>query len=69
MALSRCTSCAARLGDDTFFSLLRRWVKEHQHRAVTTADFVALAERLAGGGLDELFQAWLYERPLPALNP
>jgi aminopeptidase N len=58
----------ARLGDASFFSLLRRWVKEHQHRAVTTADFVALAEQVAGASLEELFRTWLYERPLPALT-
>ena len=43
-------------------------MKEHQHRSVTTADFVALAEQLAGASLDELFEAWLYERPLPPLT-
>ena len=57
-----------RLGDQAFFQLLRRWVKEHQHLSVTTADFVALAEQLAGASLDELFEVWLYERPLPPLT-
>ena len=67
-APSRCTPCASVSATRRFFQLLRRWVKEHQHRTVTTADFVALAEQLAGASLDELFGVWLYERPLPPLT-
>jgi aminopeptidase N len=33
---------------------------------VTTADFIALSERVSGQQLDDLFDAWLYEEGRPA---
>jgi aminopeptidase N len=57
-----------RLGDAAFFKLLRRWVKEHQHRTASTDDFTALAERVGGVALDDLFRTWLDELALPALT-
>jgi hypothetical protein len=33
---------------------------------VTTADFIALAERKTGRELDAFFDAWLYEEGRPA---
>ncbi len=56
-----------RVGDDDFFALLRTWVEEHSVGSASTADFVALAERVSGEQLDDLFQAWLYADHLPAL--
>ena len=57
------------LGDDAFFDLLRRWAKEHQHGAVTTEDFVALAEQLAGAlARGAVRRCGSYERPLPPLT-
>ena len=55
------------LGDEAFFGLLRRWVAEHRYATVTTADFIALAEQVAGQDLGEFFDAWLRALPLPAL--
>lgn len=55
------------LGDDAFFGLLRRWISEHRYATVTTSDFVALAEDVAGRSLAEFFDAWLEALPLPDL--
>lgn len=55
------------LGDEAFFGLVRRWVSEHRYGTVTTADFVALAEDVAGQPLAAFFDAWLRELPLPDL--
>jgi aminopeptidase N len=32
---------------------------------VTTADFIALAERISGQQLDRFFRVWLYEEGCP----
>jgi aminopeptidase N len=55
------------VGDAVFFDILRTWTRDHRGGAVTTADFVALCERLSGTPLAELFARWLDRAPLPAL--
>jgi len=54
-----------KVGDETFFSILRTWYAEHRGGNVTTADFTALAERLSDQDLDHFFQVWLYEEGRP----
>ncbi|MEO7572291.1 MAG: M1 family aminopeptidase, partial [Acidimicrobiales bacterium] len=56
-----------RIGDDAFFTVLRTWVDEHRNSTASTEDLVALAERISGAELDDLFQAWLYAPELPDL--
>lgn len=57
------------LGDEAFFKLCREWVSRNLHANASTADFVALAEEVAGRELDELFASWLYGDVLPELQP
>ncbi|MEV4347005.1 M1 family aminopeptidase [Actinoplanes sp. NPDC049596] len=57
-----------RIGDATFFRLLKTWATTHAGGNVTTAQFVALAERLSGRQVDDLFTAWLYTPSKPALT-
>jgi aminopeptidase N len=54
-----------RIGDATFFKLLRTWADQKRHGNATTDEFVALAEKLSGKDLDRLFEVWLFtpERP------
>jgi aminopeptidase N len=52
-----------KVGDDVFFEILRDWYRENRYGNVTTADFIALAERESGQQLDEFFDIWLF-RPL-----
>ena len=54
------------VGDDDFFRILRTWISSRAGTAVTTADFVALAEQESGRDLDALFQTWLYTAGKPA---
>ena len=54
------------VGDETFFRILRSWYAENKYGNVTTADFIALAERRSGGQLDALFQEWLFDEGRPA---
>lgn len=57
-----------RLGDETFFDLLRTWTRENRFRTVTSADFEALAERFSDEPLVAFFDAWLRRPQLPALG-
>jgi aminopeptidase N len=55
------------LGDPAFFTLLRRWTTEHAYGVGTTAEFVALAEEVAGHPLGDFFDAWLRAKTAPPL--
>lgn len=62
------TLAALRLeiGDTAFFSLLRRWAADHRYGSGTTAEFIALAERVSHRQLDGFFTTWLYTAKKPA---
>jgi aminopeptidase N len=49
-----------QVGDRDFFRILRAWAKRRSGGNGTTAQFVALAERISGQQLDALFDAWLF---------
>jgi aminopeptidase N len=51
-----------KLGDAVFFRILRDWAATHRYGNVTTAQFVALAERDSGRDLGRFFRVWL-DRP------
>jgi len=57
------------VGDDAFFDAVRTWVAKHRYGTVTTAMFETHAAAAAGTDLSGLFDAWLRQRPLPALPP
>ncbi len=49
-----------KVGDPTFFRILRSWYARYRDGNVTTADFIALSERVSGQDLDAFFTTWLY---------
>ena len=53
------------IGDEAFFTALRRYADEFAYGNATTADFIGIAENVSGTDLDELFAAWLYGEKLP----
>jgi len=55
------------LGDECFFTILRRWVADKHHSSGTTEEFIALAEEVAGRDLSRLFDQWLRQPGLPKL--
>jgi len=55
-----------KVGAQRFFAILRAWTAEHRHGNATTAQFVALAQRISGQNLRQFFQVWLYDRERPA---
>jgi aminopeptidase N len=54
-----------KVGDGTFFSILRVWAAQHRYGNVTTAQFIALAEQVSGMQLDHFFDVWLYKPDKP----
>ncbi|WBB66468.1 M1 family metallopeptidase [Micromonospora sp. WMMD812] len=53
------------VGDKAFFEILKTWAAEKRNANGTTAEFIALAERVSGKKLDALFDAWLYGTTRP----
>jgi aminopeptidase N len=54
-----------KIGDATFFELMRSWATQHRYGNVTTAEFVAMAEQLSGTDLSHFFDVWLYQPDKP----
>ena len=54
-----------RVGDETFFRILRGWATQRAGQSVTTRQFIRYAERESGRDLGGLFRRWLFtsERP------
>lgn len=48
-----------RIGEDDFWTLLRRWVSDNRDGLGTREDFEAMAEDVSGEQLGQLFRAWL----------
>lgn len=57
------------VGDEVFFTVLKRWVAENNGTSRTTADFIALAESESGMALGDFFATWLYSRVIPSEYP
>ncbi|AZS74268.1 metallopeptidase [Streptomyces lydicus] len=56
-----------RIGDKAFFKLLPAWTARHRYGNAETSQFIALAEKISGQQLDDLFDAWLKTDSRPAL--
>jgi aminopeptidase N len=56
----------ARIGDDDFFRVLRRWAQGRRNGHGTTPQLIRLAERVSGRrSLDRLFDTWLLRGSKP----
>jgi aminopeptidase N len=56
------------VGDNAFFEILRTYASKYKDANATTADFIAVATQVSGrNDLQPLFDAWLYQAPLPDL--
>ena len=56
-----------RIGDAAFRRLERAWVTVHRDGNASTADFIALASRIAGRDLSGFLRAWLYGSTTPPM--
>lgn len=57
------------VGDAKFFRILRTWAQQNRGGNVTTAMFIAHAEKISGRQLDGLFTTWLYTAAKPSQVP
>ncbi|MCD9154243.1 M1 family metallopeptidase [Aeromicrobium duanguangcaii] len=54
------------VGDETWREILRTWVAENNGSNASTADFMELAQRIAGKDLTSVMNPWLYATSKPA---
>ncbi|WP_112274983.1 M1 family metallopeptidase [Lentzea terrae] len=57
------------VGDEKFFEILKTWTAEKKFSNATVEEFIAVAERVSGQQLDQLFQTWLFTKGKPAEAP
>jgi aminopeptidase N len=55
-----------KVGDATFYSILRDWVAQHKYGNGTTGQFIALAEGESGASLAHFFDVWLFQPRKPS---
>ena len=55
------------IGDNAFFEVLQTYMAAFDDGTATTADFIALAERVSGADLAAFFDAWVYSEALPPI--
>ncbi|MGP4026767.1 M1 family metallopeptidase [Actinomadura sp. 3N407] len=55
-----------RVGEDTFYEILKTWAKERRHSSGTTKQFIATANKVSGKKLDSFFDDWLYQKGRPS---
>jgi hypothetical protein len=55
------------VGDDDFFTILRRWPAERAGGNATIGEFIAFAEDVSGEDLTPLFDVWLYTPEKPGV--
>ena len=56
-----------KVGDETFFKILRTYYNRYKDGNAGTQDFIAVAEEVSGQELSPFFSDWLYTTILPAL--
>jgi aminopeptidase N len=56
-----------KVGDPTFFRIMRTYADRYRYGNADTQDFISLAEEVSGQNLKDFFQAWLYQNSLPPI--
>jgi aminopeptidase N len=54
-----------KVGDEAFFRILRTYTEQYGNSNASTADFIAIAEKVSDKDLKSFFDAWLYNMKLP----
>ena len=54
-----------KVGDRTFFTIMRGWLRQHPYGNATVGQFTAYAERVARRDLTPFFRTWLYQPGKP----
>lgn len=58
-----------RVGDQVFFRILRSYAASYRYGNVSTAGFVAVAQKVSGQNLRDFFDTWLYAPAAPPMPP
>ncbi|MDY7040843.1 MAG: M1 family metallopeptidase [Chloroflexota bacterium] len=48
-----------QVGEDVYYDILRRYLREYRYRTATGADFLAVAEEVSGQDLHPLYAQWI----------
>ncbi len=56
-----------RVGDQTFFHILRVYAARYRYAIACSVDFIAVADRISGQNLTAFFHRWLYAPAAPAM--
>jgi aminopeptidase N len=56
-----------RVGDQTFFRILRTYAARYRYANAGTADFIAVANTVSGQNFIPFFHTWLYAPAAPAM--
>ena len=54
-----------KLGDPTFFRIMRGWVQQHAYSNARVPQFISYAEQISGENLTHFFYVWLYRSGKP----
>ncbi len=54
-----------KVGDPTFFRIMRGWLVAHRYGNARVGQFVAFAERVSHRNLTPFFHNWLYRQGKP----
>ena len=54
-----------KVGDTTFFNILRAYFKRYKNSHANSIDFEAIATEVSGENLDDFFKAWLEDKLIP----
>ena len=55
-----------KIGDLAFFQLMKGWAQQNRFGNVTTAQFIAFAEKVSGQDLTQFFEVWIFQAEKPA---
>jgi aminopeptidase N len=55
-----------KVGDATFFRMMRGWAQQNRYGNVTTPQFIAFAEQQTGLDLTRFFDVWIFQDAKPA---
>jgi len=55
------------VGDEVFFEILKTYFKRYENGNASTAEFIAVAEKVSGKDLTKFFDTWLYNETIPPI--
>jgi aminopeptidase N len=55
-----------KIGDLAFFQLMKDWAQQNRFGNVTTAQFIAFAEKISRQDLTQFFKVWIFQAEKPA---